>query len=242
MIRSGNPALRSTTFAPAPAQAAGDVMTIQGTVNKTLLLLLFLLATATFSWSRPALATPLILAGFIGGFVVAMVTIFRKTAAPFTAPLYALFEGLAIGALSILMEQQYPGIVVQAVVLTFGILFALLMAYKSRLIPVTENFRLGVVAATGGVALVYLASFVMGFFGHSIPMIHDSGPVGIGFSVVVIIIASLNLVMDFDFIERGAEVGAPSYMEWYGAFGLMVTLIWLYMEILRLLSKVGGRR
>jgi uncharacterized YccA/Bax inhibitor family protein len=243
MMRSGNPALRSSAFAPAArARAAGDVMTIQGTVNKTLILLLLLLLTASFSWSRPDLARPMMLVGFLGGFAVAMVAIFRKTTTPVTGPLYAALEGLAIGAISIIFEQQYPGIVMQAVVLTFGILFALLLVYKSRVIPVTENFRLGVAAATGGVALVYLASFVMGFFGASIPLIHESGPVGIGFSLVVIVIASLNLVMDFDFIERGAEAGAPAYMEWYGAFGLMVTLIWLYLEILRLLAKLNGRR
>lgn len=179
--------------------------------------------------------------GAIGGLVLALITVFKKTWAPVTAPLYALVEGFFLGAISAVYNAQFGGIVMQAVMLTFGILFALLFAYRSGLIKATENFKLGVVAATGGIALVYLASIALGFFGIKIPLIHESGLVGIGFSLFVVVIASLNLVLDFDFIESGVEQGAPKYMEWYGAFGLMVTLVWLYLELLRLLSKLQSR-
>ena len=158
-----------------------------------------------------------------------------------TAPIYAVIEGMILGSISAIFEKNYPGIVIQAVGLTFGVLFCLLMVYKSRLIKVTDNFRLGVVAATGGIALFYFISLALGFFGMRIPFIHESGPLGIGFSLFVVVIASLNLVLDFDFIEKGAEAGAPKFMEWYGAFGLLVTLVWLYIEILRLLSKLRNR-
>ncbi|HST45904.1 MAG TPA: Bax inhibitor-1/YccA family protein, partial [Luteimonas sp.] len=164
-----------------------------------------------------------------------------KTWAPVTAPMYALVEGFFLGAISAMYNHMYNGIVLQAVMLTMGTLFALLFAYRSGLIKATENFKLGVVAATGGIALVYLATIVLGMFNINIPLIHESGLVGIGFSLVVIVIAALNLVLDFDFIETGAEQNAPKYMEWYGAFGLMVTLVWLYLEFLRLLSKLQSR-
>ena len=180
--------------------------------------------------------------GGIAGFVVALVTVFKKNWAAVTGPLYAAAEGLFLGGFSALMEAQYPGIVLQAVGLTFGTLFGLLVAYKSGLIRATENFKLGVVAATGGIFVVYLATMGLGFFGVHIPYIHQSGWIGIGFSLFVVIVAALNLVLDFDFIERGAQSGAPHYMEWYAAFGLMVTLIWLYIEILRLLAKSRSRR
>ena len=168
--------------------------------------------------------------GAIGGFVIAMVTVFKKEWSPVTAPLYALVEGFFLGAISAMFNHMYEGIVMQAVLLTFGTLFALLFAYRSGLIKATENFKLGVVAATGGIALVYLASIVLRMFGINMPFIHDSGLIGIGFSLFVIVIAALNLVLDFDFIETGVEKGAPRYMEWYGAFGLMVTPVWLYIE------------
>jgi uncharacterized YccA/Bax inhibitor family protein len=159
-----------------------------------------------------------------------------------TAPIYAALEGLALGGISAVFESRYPGIVSQAVFLTFGTLAALLIAYRSGWIKATENFKLGVVAATGGIFFVYLISFVLSFFGVSIPLIHGSGVFGILFSLFVVVIAALNLVLDFDFIEQGAEQGAPKYMEWFAAFGLMVTLIWLYLEVLRLLSKLQQRR
>ena len=244
-MRSGNPALTANTFATFPAVSDDQVMTIGGTVNKTALSLLILMLTASFVWNRgagdPSLWT-LTLVGVIGALVVAMATVFKQTWAPFTTPLYAGLEGLALGGISFLFEQSYPGIVAQAVFLTFGTLGALLLAYRSGLIRATENFKLGVVAATGGIGVVYLLSFVLGFFGINIPLIHSTGTFGILFSLFVVVIAALNLVLDFDFIEEGAERGAPKYMEWYGAFGLLVTLVWLYLEILRLLAKLQSRR
>jgi uncharacterized YccA/Bax inhibitor family protein len=159
----------------------------------------------------------------------------------FTAPLYAILEGLFLGALSSFLEAQFNGIVVQAVGLTFAIFICILLIYRTGIIKVTDNFRIGIVAATGGIALIYLVTIVMNLFGTTIPYIHSSGPIGIGFSVFVIIIATLNLVLDFDFIEHGVDMRAPKYMEWYAAFGLMVTLVWLYIEILRLLAKLRSR-
>jgi uncharacterized YccA/Bax inhibitor family protein len=181
------------------------------------------------------------LGGLIGGFVMVLITVFKKEWSMVTTPIYALLEGLFLGGISAIFEAQYPGIVIQAIALTFGTMFCLLVAYTSRLIKVTQNFRLGIAAATGGIFLIYLVSFGLSFFGINIPYIHESGLVGIGFSLFVVVIAALNLVLDFDFIENGAERGAPKYMEWYGAFGLMVTLVWLYIEILRLLSKLRSR-
>ena len=168
-----------------------------------------------------------------------MVTIFRSPAkAGSTAPLYSLSQGIFLGAITMVFEVQYPGIAIQAIGLTFGILASLLFCYKSGIIKPTENFRLMVFSATAGIALLYLVSFIMSFFGSGIGFLHSNGPLGIGASAFIVAIAALNLVLDFDFIEEGAEAGLPKYMEWYGAFSLMVTLVWLYMEILRLLSKL----
>jgi uncharacterized YccA/Bax inhibitor family protein len=244
-LRSGNPALRADTFTHVPAVVGRDVMTIGGTVNKTAMSLVVLFAAAMYVWGRGTvgqLPIGLVIGGVVGGFVVAIVTAFKQTWAPITTPLYAALEGLALGGISYLFEQSYPGIVAQAVFLTFGTLGALLFAYRSGIIRATENFKLGVFAATGGIGIVYLLSFVLGFFGIGVPLIHSSGTFGILFSLFVVVIAALNLVLDFDFIEEGAERGAPKYMEWYGAFGLLVTLVWLYLEILRLLAKLQDRR
>ncbi|KGM52456.1 membrane protein [Lysobacter concretionis Ko07 = DSM 16239] len=250
-MRSSNPALKGASFLDLHSgtivRGRSDVMSLNGTVNKTGMLLLLCVLTASFAWSQVSTpagivgAQPYMWGGLIGGLVLAMVTIFKKEWAPVTAPLYALVEGFFLGAISAMFNHMYEGIVMQAVLLTFGTLFALLFAYRSGLVKATENFKLGVVAATGGVFLVYMASMVLGFFGINIPMIHESGLLGIGFSLVVVVIAALNLVLDFDFIETGVEQGAPKYMEWYGAFGLMVTLVWLYIEFLRLLSKLQSR-
>jgi uncharacterized YccA/Bax inhibitor family protein len=179
--------------------------------------------------------------GLVGGFICAIVTVFKKEWSPVTAPLYALLEGLALGGFSAIFEMRYPGIGIQAVGLTFGTLFALLVVYRSGMIRVTQKFRLGVFAATGGIALFYILEMVLGFFGVQFTSINGSGAIGIGFSLIVVGIAALNLVLDFDFIEQGVQHGAPRYMEWYGAFGIMVTLVWLYIEILRLLSKMRSR-
>lgn len=245
-MRSGNPALSKHTFSSlSQAESAGKAMTIEGTVNKTALSLLLLTTTALYTWNLP-LGSPqlgiLTIVGILGGLGMALVTIFKKHLAPYTVPGYALLEGFAIGAISSFFEAKFPGIVTQAVFLTFGTLGALLIAYRSGWIKATENFKLGVFAATGGIALIYMINFIMGFFGPGMSMVHSSSTTGILFSVVVVVIAALNLVLDFDFIEEGAESGAPAYMEWYGAFGLLVTLIWLYLEILRLLAKLNSRR
>ena len=244
-LRSGNPALRADTFTRVPSVVGHETMTIGGTVNKTAMSLAILFVAAMYVWGRgtaEGLPMGLVVGGFIGGFVVALVTVFKQTWAPYTTPLYAALEGLALGGISYLFEQRYPGIVAQAVFLTFGTLGALLFAYRSGIIRATENFKLGVCAATGGIGIVYLLSFVLGFVGINVPLIHSSGTFGILFSLFVVVIAALNLVLDFDFIEEGAERGAPKYMEWYGAFGLLVTLVWLYLEILRLLAKLQSRR
>ena len=238
-MRSGNPALNSKIFTSA-AQDASGVMTIEGTINKTAMSLLLLMATASYTWANPS--SVLMMIGFIGGLVFALITIFKKTWAPYTVSVYALLEGLALGGISKWFDNQYPGIASQAIFLTFGILAALLLAYRSKLIKPTENFKLGIFAATGGIAILYLISMIMSWFGSPIGFIHSNSTFGIIFSIGVVIITSLNLVLDFDFIEEGAEKGAPKYMEWYGAFGLLVTLIWLYLEILRLLAKLQSRK
>jgi uncharacterized YccA/Bax inhibitor family protein len=247
MMRTANPALGESTFTSVPRLGVGaEPMTIGGTVQKTMVLLALVVATASYTWHLAAQGDPSVrvwlLAGVIGGLVVAIVTVVKKTWAPVTAPVYALLEGLALGGISAFFNQQYPGIVVNAVALTFGTLFCLLLAYQSGWIRATENFKLGIVAATGAILLFYFAAFALSFFGVSVPLIHSTGPWGIAFSAVVVVIAALNLVLDFDFIEHGAERRAPKYMEWYAGFGLLVTLIWLYLEILRLLAKLQDRR
>ena len=247
-MRTGNPTLSSKTFESTGLRTTEGAMTLDGTVNKTGILLILALASAFYVWrmfflaKNPGVVVPWMLGGAIGGLVFAIITSFKKEWAPITAPIYALLEGLFLGGISAFYEAQFKGIVIQAVALTFGTALALLMAYKSRLIRATENFKLGVAAATGAIFLLYLVSMVLGFFGIRIGFIHSSGLLGIGFSLFVVVIAALNLVLDFDFIERGVEHGAPKFMEWYGAFGLMVTLVWLYIEILRLLGKLKDRR
>ena len=245
-MRTSNPALNKKTFAELPAVVGTrEAMTLQGTVNKTALLLLLVVAPAVYTWSLVGTDSQqlviLLIGGLVAGLIFSLVTIFKKEWSAVTAPLYAVCEGFVLGGLSGLMEQAYPGIVFQAVALTFGTLVMLLVAYTSGWIRATENFKLGVFAATGAIALIYVVSMVLGFFGVSMPFIHEAGIIGIGFSLFVVAIAALNLILDFDFIEQGCNAGAPKYMEWYGAFGLMVTLIWLYLEILRLLAKLRSR-
>ena len=239
-LRSGNPVLSKKTFNNT---ISGDnQMTIEGTVNKTAISLLLLVGTGylTFNTINPVL----IIGCGIGGFIFAIVTIFKKKWAPITVPIYATLEGAMLGGVSYMYKSLYEGIVTNAILLTVGILVSLLIVYRSGYIKATENFKLGIFAATGGVAIVYMVNFIMGFFGSGIGVmsINNASALSIGFSVVVVIIAALNLVLDFDFIEEGAEKGAPKYMEWYGAFGLLVTLIWLYLEILRLLAKLNSRK
>ena len=247
LMRTSNPALKGDLFRTQTGAFGAETMTVSGTVNKAGILSICVVITAAWTWTRfwkspsPATVFPWMAIGAVGGLIFALVTIFKKEWAPVTAPAYALLEGLVLGSVSALFELRFPGIAMQAVGLTLGTLIALLLAYRSGLIRVTDKFRLGVVAATGGIAVFYLLTFVLGFFGVRFNSIYGSGLIGIGFSVVVVIVAALNLVLDFDMIESGARAGAPKYMEWYGAFALMVTLIWLYLEIIRLLSKLRSR-
>jgi len=235
--RSGNPAF-TRNFENTGALPQAERMTLDGAVNKTAILLALCFGGAFAGWNFPVLMMP----GFIIGFILALVTIFRSPAkAGTTAPFYAAFEGMALGGITVFAEMQYPGIGIQAIGLTFGILASLLFCYKSGIIKPTENFRLMLFSATMGIFLLYLVSFIMSLFGSGIGFIHSNGLFGIGFSLFVVGIAALNLVLDFDFIEEGAEQGLPKYMEWYGAFSLMVTLVWLYIEILRLLMKLRSR-
>ena len=249
MMRTANPALNKKTFAVPTHMSAGETMTINGTVHKTAFLLMLTMMPAMWVWSRffesggnPASVYTWIMVGMFGGLIAAFATIFKRHWAPVTAPVYAFLEGFFLGGISAIFEARFPGIVIQAVALTFGTLFFLLFAYRSGMIKATENFKLGVVAATGGIFFVYVISFVLGMFGVQVGFIHESGLVGILFSLFVVVVAALNLVLDFDFIEHGAESGAPKFMEWYSAFGLMVTLVWLYIEILRLLAKLQSRK
>jgi len=248
-MKSSNPALGRGTFnVSAEHVGYGPAMTISGTVNRAGILLLLVLLTAVWSWDRfyttqdVASIGGLTMVGAFGCFIAAMVTIFKKEWAPVTAPIYALLEGLFIGSLSAVLEMRFPGIAIEAVALTFGTCLCMLLAYRAGLIRVTQRFALGMVAATGGVALVYVASMILSLFHVQIPGIFGNGPIGIVFSLVVCGIAALNLILDFNFIEEGARRGAPKFMEWYSAFGLMVTLVWLYIEILNLLAKLRSDR
>jgi uncharacterized YccA/Bax inhibitor family protein len=226
-------------------------MTLEGTANKTLVLLGLLCGAALWTWqltngtigAGAAWANPMpwAVGGGLAAFAIALVTMFKPTAAPVTAPLYALAKGLFLGWISAVYNAQFGGIVFQAVSLTVLTLVSLLVAYRAGLIRATAKFKLGVFAATGAVALLYLVTFVMHLFGATVPFLHDSSPISIGLSTVIVIIAALNLVLDFDFIEEGVKGGAPRYVEWYAAYGLLITLVWLYIEILRLLAKLRSR-
>ena len=248
-MRTSNPTLMSNAFSGFGLVSESNTMTVRGTVNKTAILLLLVLLPAAWTWKMffnanggySAVQT-LMIVGLIGGLISSMVTIFKRNWAPITAPIYACMEGLFLGAISAMFEMSYPGIVLQAVSLSMGTLLVMLAVYQSGWIKVTDSFRLGVVAATGGIALVYFVAIILSFFGVNVPFINGSGLFSILFSVFVVGIAALNLVIDFDFIAQASRGGVPKYMEWYGAFALMVTLIWLYIEILRLLSKLNERK
>jgi uncharacterized YccA/Bax inhibitor family protein len=248
LYKTSNPALGTKTFDNFSNSYGGntDVMTLQGTVNKTAILLALVMIPAFGVWNlfysgNVGLIFPLMIFGAIGGMICCVVLIFKKVWAPYLAPAYAILEGLFVGGLSAFYDSLFPGLVMQAILLTFGILAGLLFLYKTRVIKVTDNFRLIVASATMGIGITYAISMLLRIFGMEVPLIHDNGIIGIGFSLVCVATASANLVMDFDFIEEGSNRNAPKYMEWYGAFGLMVTLIWLYIEIIRLLAKLRGR-
>lgn len=250
---SSNPTFSRDVFVNS-REVGSETMSVSGTVNKSFVLLALVFATALWSWQETwkQFATPqlagaagfpaLIMIGAVTGFVIAMITIFFKKASPYTAPAYALAEGVVLGSLSAIMEQKYGGIVFQAVLGTFGTFFFMLFLYRSKMVQATEGFKKGMLAAMGGIFFIYLISFIMGLFGKQIPYIHESGPIGIGFSCVVVGLAAFSFILDFDSIEEGERARAPKYMEWYGAFGLLVTLVWLYIEILRLLAKLRDRR
>jgi uncharacterized YccA/Bax inhibitor family protein len=242
-MRSGNPVLPESTFTDVVRGGYSKPMTLGGVIHRSVLLLLLVAGTAASIWtyanSHPGIIYPAVTAGALGGFIVGIITSFKRTWAATTAPLYAVLEGLFIGGFSLAMEQRFPGLVLQAVLLTFGVMFALLAAYQSRIIRPSQTFKSIIVGATLGIAVVYLISMLLQLFFHtSIPFVHESSPIGIAFSLVVVGIAALNLVLDFDFIENGVAYGAPQWMEWYAAFGLTVTLVWLYIEVLRLLTKL----
>lgn len=252
LTKSSNPVFKENVF-HKDYTASSDVMTVNGTMNKTALMLLIVIAGAIFTWNKffeamainpesgAAAVMPWVIGGGIGGLITAIVTAFRPQSSGISAPIYAIFEGLLLGGISAIFEAMYPGIVMRAVALTLAVFLSMLFLYRSGIIKVTKKLQMGIFAATAGIAVVYLASFIGGFFGMEFSFLHGNSNFSIGFSLVVVAIAALNLVLDFSFIERAAGSGAPKYMEWYGAFGLMVTLIWLYLEILRLLSKLASR-
>lgn len=241
MARS-NPALKSSVFQTAYAGARAERMTIKGTVFKAMVLIAVTAISTAWVWSavvdQPALAGPAVLVGALGGLVVSMIAIFKPQTAPFTAPLYAVVEGIALGAISAMYNTMYHGLPMQAVGLTIMVALGMLLAYQTGLLRATDTFRRVVVSATVGIMLFYLVSIGLGFFGVHVSVMTDSSPLGIGISLVITAVAALNLVLDFDLIERGAAQGAPKYMEWYGGFALLITLVWLYLELLRLLGRL----
>ncbi len=266
-MRSSNPALNENIFVGQAQDAdflrdrsTANMMTLNGTVLKTGILLLLTIASATLIWvkfwnpmmagqdqlgatesSTPGWLIALIPFSGIIGALVGLVTVFVPRIAPFTAPIYAILQGVFMGTISCFVNARFPGIVAQAVLLTFGTFILMLLAYVTRLIQVTQKLRIGIMIATGGIALTYLATFLLSLFGIQVPYIHDSGAIGIAFSVFVVGIAAFNLLLDFDFVENSVRMGVPKYMEWYAGYALMVTLIWLYFEFLRLLMKLRGR-
>ena len=244
LFQSNNPVLKESTFQQATLVQDGNAMTLRGTVNKMVFLLLLVMASSVYSWgifAKGASILPYLAGGGIGGFVLALVIVFKKDWAPYLAPAYALCEGLFLGGISAMYSSLYEGIVLQAVGLTFGTFIAMLVLYRARVIRATEKFKAIVFTATAGIAIFYLIAFALRFFNINIPFLHEGSTVGLIFSLVVVAIAALNLILDFDLIENGVAQGAPKYFEWYASFGLLVTLIWLYLEILRLLSKLNRR-
>jgi len=247
IFKSGNPAMN--VFQNTITLPGSGVMTERGTLNKFFLLFLLVMASASLMWKAfydGVNVMPYMLGGAILGFITALAIIFKKEWAAYLTPIYALFEGVFLGAISATYNNVFaktaPGIVTQAVLLTFGCVISMYLLYRFRIIKVTEQFRSIIFIATAGIAIFYLLSIVLRMFHVDIAFIHEGSMLGIGFSLFVVAIAALNLLLDFDMIEKGVAAGAPKYMEWYGAFGLLVTIVWLYLEILRLLSKLASRR
>lgn len=244
-MRTSNPALSDAAFRRMYATEVGvETMTMEGAIKKTGVLFGLLLVTALLQFYlmytpavNPLVPQATMMLGFIGGLIVAFITIFRPRLAPYTAPIYALLEGFIVGGLTVVFDYFYPGIALPAIGLTFGVLAMMLAVYMSGLIKVTQKFRMGMMMAIGSIFLLYMVTWIGSFFGFYVPFVYEGGPIGIGFSLLVVGIAALSLLLDFDMIERGAAARAPKYVEWYSAFALMVTLVWLYIEILRLLAK-----
>ena len=252
LFQSGNPTLTEKIFNSSATRNAElqGVMSVRGTMNKFGFMLLMLMGAATYTWNlyqtgNPGQMQTLMYVGIFGGMIAAFAIIFKPTWAPYIAPAYGLLEGLFIGGISAVMNdmfaKSYPGLVMQAVGLTFGVAIAMFLLYNFRVIRATEKFKSILFAATLGIGIFYLLTMVFRMFGVDMPFMYDSSLLGIGISLFIVAIAALNLIMDFDMIEKGADAGAPKYMEWYGAFGLMVTIVWLYIEILKLLSRFAKR-
>ena len=251
LFQSGNPTLAQKIFNKSATDVTGEVMTVRGTMNKFGFMLFMVIGGATYTWRLLAQGAPdtmqtFMMVGIFGGLICALAIIFKPTWAPYLAPAYGLLEGFFLGGISAIMNEafaeKYPGLVMQAVGLTFGVAIAMFLLYNFKVIKATEKFKSIVISATMGIAIFYLIAMVVRMFGVNMPFMYDSSLLGIGISLFIIAIAAMNLILDFDMIERGAEQGAPKYMEWYGAFGLLVTLVWLYLEILKLLSRFAGRK
>src|SRR5664279_1816904 len=247
IFKSGNPAMN--VFQNTITIPGEGAMTERGTLNKFFLLFLLVMASASLTWKAfydGVNVMPWMMGSMILGFITALITIFKKEWASYTTPLYALFEGVFLGAISATYNNAFaktaPGIVTQAVLLTFGAVIGMYLLYRFRIIKVTEKLRSVIFIATAGIAIFYLLAIVLRMFHVDIAFIHEGSMLGIGFSLVVVVIAALNLLLDFDMIEKGVAAGAPKFMEWYGAFGLLVTIVWLYLEILRLLAKLANRK
>jgi uncharacterized YccA/Bax inhibitor family protein len=234
---ASNPFLKEESYFNSRTADQSEKMTVQGAVNKSFILLGIMLLTAMFSYSS---YNPIwIPVGGIAGFIVVVIASFRPQNSNILAPLYAGLEGLFVGGITAIYANAFDGIVFQAITLTIGVLFTMLFLYKSQIIKVTANLRTGIIMATAGIAILYLVTMVLSFFGVSVPFIHEGGMLGIGFSLFVVGIAAMNLLLDFDSFDKGEQYGSPQYMEWYSAMGLLITLVWLYLEILRLLSKLA---
>ncbi|HNW49422.1 MAG: Bax inhibitor-1/YccA family protein [Bacteroidales bacterium] len=247
-----NPVLSEKVFNKAHSEESTEVMTVKGTAFKSIVLIFMVLAGAAYTWKvfyeaiNPASVTPWMWGGAIGGFIVAIIISFKPNLAQYLAPVYAVLEGLFLGAISAMFNQAFaesaPGIVMNATLLTILTAFAMLIVYRTGLIKVNDKFIRIITTAVGAIALYYFVNIILSMFGVNLVMLHNSGPLSIGISLVIIGVAAFSLLLDFNFIEKASQQGAPKYMEWYGAFALMVTLIWLYLEILKLLAKFAGGR
>lgn len=247
LFQSGNPTLSEKIFSKTLNANDSQLMTVRGTMAKFGFLLLMVLAGAVFTWqSQPETMMTFLWVGLIGGLITSMVIIFKPNIAGYIAPAYGILEGFFLGAISAIFNnyfaKKYPGLILQAVGLTFGVAIAMFLLYNFKIIKPTQKLKSIIVTATTGIAIFYLITLVLRLFHVNMPFMYDSSALGIGISLFVIAIAALNLILDFDMIEQGASMGAPKYMEWYGAFGLLVTIVWLYIEILKLLSRFANNR